>query len=121
MRNSSFESDFAGNLREFLEEKRFLGYSCDMAARNPAEFDAYCKSKLPGGTALTKELHLGWTVKRESEKNGSFRKRMSSTSESTKFLIRRGCEAYVPSNGFLPKQDPGHLPHIRAEDESAGL
>lgn len=69
---------------------------------------------------LTKEMIMPWCVQRKTEKNCSFRTRVSAIRQFTLFLYSMGYSNFVLNIDFLPK-NIRYVPYIFSDDELVGI
>jgi len=113
-----YESGFAGQIQDFITQKRALGYSYNDVARTMRNFDQFCCEWFPDETALSKELCHAWAS--DSKYKPGSRNRLSPIREFAKYLISIGETAYVIPMEFMI-ENPRRLPHIYTEAEIAAL
>ena len=113
-----FNSHFAERLTSFVSQKRSLGWSYIGSEATLANFDRFCSEQYPNSDTLTKEICFAWAVRRETERNNSFRNRVSTIREFAKHLNRLGEQAFVIPAKFV-KKDARPTPYIYSEEDIA--
>jgi integrase len=116
----TFRSNFAERIKEFITQKRALGFSYIGSEEILADFDRFCVAYFPETNELTKELCLAWTVKRDTEGNNGFRNRLSPVREMAKYLNRLGEPSFVIP-AFYAKKGARPTPYIYSEAEIAAI
>jgi len=72
-----FKSGFAEKLTQFTNQKIALGFEYASPMRYLLRFDAMCRERYPTEHQLTREICMAWATKSQTEKNNSFRNRIS--------------------------------------------
>lgn len=111
-----FLSRFATRIQEFINQKNVLGFPYTESSRILSNFDKFCADKFPDETALTKEICMAWTVKRDTEGNNTFRNRLMPIREFAYHLNRVGETAFVLPTDFV-KKGARYIPYIYSQDE----
>jgi integrase len=116
---TTFVSEFAERLVEFISQKRAFGYTyCNES--DPKMFDRMCAECFPGESSLTKEICNAWATRRGSETAKSTAGWSAFIREFSRYLLRNGEQAYVLPKGANNKFQR-YIPHIYSRTELAGL
>jgi integrase len=118
--NHTFQSRFAERLTTFVAQKRALGWSYNGSEAMLARFDKFCSEQYPDSDALTSEICLAWTVRRETEGNNSFRNRIATVREFARHLNRIGEQAFIIPAKYA-KKGARPVPYIYSEEEIARI
>lgn len=116
----TFESFFADRLRGFVEQKNAVGFPYYESCRLLRDFDRFCFDRFPLENVLTKEICYAWAIRRDTERNSTFRNRLMPVREFARYLNRRGEPAFVLPPDFA-KKGARYIPHIYSEVEVAAL
>jgi integrase/recombinase XerD len=96
---NEIESLFTPYIEEMLEFKVSLGYERRTYEGFLRDFSRFCRVNYPQEDRLTMELVLAWGIRRPTESQSGFRRRLSPIREFGKYLNAIGIESYViPSN-----------------------
>jgi integrase/recombinase XerD len=93
-------TSLAGAITALAAEKRAVGYKYDAEERVLARFEAFCRAEFPGLGTVTQASAEAWIASR--------------------WLGRRGTEAYLLPAGTLPRP-ARYVPHIYTDQELAAL
>jgi integrase len=115
-----FRSGFASQIERFIEQKNAVGFPYNSSIPILRQFDKLCFERFVGETALTQEVVLAWAIRRETENNSTFSKRLSVIREFAKYLVRSGNAAYILPQGFA-KKGTRYVPYIYSEAEIATI
>jgi integrase len=115
-----FQSGFATQIHNFIEQKKAVGFLYNQESRHLAHFDKLCYDNVPKATELTRDICNLWATKKSTERNNSFRDRISPVREFARFIIRNGGEAYIiPIN--MVRKSARHQPYIYSKSEIAAI
>jgi len=115
-----FNSAFAPQLRDFVAQKKALGFLYNSEAKTLEGFDRLCCARVPDATELTREVCNLWAVKKPTENRTSFRNRISPVREFARFIIRNGGNAHIiPIN--MIRKSPRHQPYIYSKAEVSAI
>jgi len=106
-----FKSGFAEKLTQFTNQKIALGFEYASPMRYLLRFDAMCRERYPTEHQLTREICMAWATKSQTEKNNSFRNRISPVREFARFLGRIGEQAHLIPMDMVKKSPPA-APYI---------
>lgn len=115
-----FYSGFAERLKQFIAQKKSLGYSYEESCRILNKFDIFCSENFPDKRILSKDICLSWAVRKENECRNSFRNRIFPIREFARYLNCIGEEAYIIPANLTPK-GKANAPHIYTEDEITAI
>jgi len=116
MMTPDFRSGFSEKLSLFVNQKLALGFDYNSPIRYLLRFDEMCHERYPAECQLTREVCMAWATKGESEKNNSFRNRISPVREFARFLARVGEQAYLIPIDLVKKTQPA-APYIFTQGE----
>jgi site-specific recombinase XerD len=115
-----FQSGFATQLCEFVEQKKAVGFLYEQEAKHLTNFDKLCCEHVPEATELTREVCNLWANKKSTETHTSFRNRLSPLREFARFIIRNGGTAHIiPIN--MVKKSARHQPYIYSKAEVSAI
>ena len=115
-----FTSNFAARIQGFILQKHALGHPYGMNTLLLWQFDKMCRERFPMESRLTKDICMAWAVRKASESNNSFRRRLGPLREFARYLNRAGETAFVLPLDFARK-GPRYVPHIYTEAEIASI
>jgi integrase/recombinase XerD len=115
-----FESCYGPMIDHFLKYKETLGYSRSTYEGFLADFDKYCALNYPQETVLNKEIALNWGIRRKTEQQSGYRRRLSTLREFGKFLDAISDHAYIIPSG-LAGSSPQYTPYIFTDEELTKL
>lgn len=113
---TSFSSNFAQPLEDFIREKRAVGYVYETAQRKLQAFDRFCREYYPTQTQLTRSVAMHWAQQRPDEHVNTLIHRIPPLRQFAKYLNRLGVDAYVIPSRVLPK-GVRYIPHIYTQEE----
>jgi integrase len=115
-----FEGHFASRIRNFIAQKRVLGFQYNNEESCLYRFEKHCIEFFPNEDRLTQELCLSWATKRSTEISNSFRNRIAPIREFARYLNSIGESAYVITNKY-GKTRVRLTPYIYPENEIAEI
>lgn len=110
------QSHFQSYIEDMIKHKAAMGYSPSTYEYHLHKFDEYCYIHFPNETSLTKGLIESWARISEGETVNSFRRRLSTVREFSKYLQSIGLSAYILPDKMAPQQ-ARYIPHIFTEHE----
>ncbi|MEX1030740.1 MAG: tyrosine-type recombinase/integrase [Paenibacillaceae bacterium] len=110
------KSCYGPMIDNFLEYKQSLGYSRSTYEGFLADFDKYCSLNYPNETVLTKEQALKWGIRRKTEQQSGYRRRLASLREFGKFLKATSEPTYIFPSGHAGSS-PQYTPYIFTDEE----
>jgi integrase len=115
MKSKSFWSVFAPHIRQFIEQKRSLGYKYDEQERVLFSFDQFVLDQDYTISGLTKEIADKWAERRYNESAITIYAKVLVIKQFSEFLRHCGIQTYVPN---LPKYpNSTYIPYIYTHDE----
>ena len=111
-----YSSAFAPHINGLIEQKRALGYKYGGEPAILRRFDEFCRECYPNETVLSREIMMGWAVKRPGEHPATLQGRLTPVRELAKYIARLGLETYIMPKGLMPRV-PKFIPHIYSNDE----
>jgi integrase len=115
-----FHSGFAEQLAAFVDQKRAVGFLYEQETKHLINFDRLCCERVPGANELTRDVCNLWAVKKPTEKNNSFRDRISPIREFARFIIRGGHDAYIIPMKMV-KKSARHQPYIYSKADVSAI
>lgn len=116
MTNRNVYSSFSCMLESFLEYKESLGYCRSSYEGFLRDFGRFCSMNYPLERTLRRELVLSWAVRRDTEQQSGFRRRIAALREFGKFLSATTSETYIIPAGFAGTA-PRYTPYIFTDNE----
>lgn len=113
----NFSSQFAGNLRSFILEKRGLGCKYKAEAASLRLFDEYVGKSGYVGTGISKDLFESWTNRRPHEREKTCENRTNILTQFCKYVVRIGGQAYIPPSSQRLRRDISYRPYIFTNEE----
>jgi integrase len=113
----NFSSQFAGNLRSFILEKRGLGCKYKAEAASLRLFDEYVGKSRCIGAGISKDLFEGWTNRRPHEREKTCENRTNILAQFCKYVVRIGGQAYIPPSSQKLRRDISYRPYIFTNEE----
>ena len=101
---------------EMLEYRVSLGYSLQPMKWYLLDFSRYLKAYYPNEIIIRKEMVTQWCEKRDTEKNYSYRSRISALRQFTLYLKPMGYSDFILDTGFLPPAER-YTPYIFTDRE----
>jgi len=111
-----YESLFAERIKNFIEQKRSLGFDYTSGGEIIRSFDRFCHINHPDEMYLSRTLCFSWAVRRGNEGNRTFLNRISPVREFAKFLISIGEVAFILPECF-PSKGQRPTPYILSEGD----
>ena len=102
---SHFKSPLGEHIFAFLMMRQACGYEMRQFSFHFRAFDRFLCERRLQAPALSKELVAEWTARRPHETSLTQSKRITAAIMLSKFLLRRGIDAYVPCKAS------GHIVH----------
>lgn len=93
-----YQSCFAPYIKQFLQEKRSVGFAYESEEWKLKHFDDFCVKESVIQPSLSKELVKKWGTLREGEALSTCSARISIIRQFALFMISLSEEAYIPSN-----------------------
>lgn len=115
----NFSSQFSGNLRSFILEKRGLGCKYKVEAASLRLFDEYVRESGYTGTGISKDLFERWTNRRLHEREKTCENRTNILVQFCKYVVRIGGQAYIPPSAQRLRRDISYRPYIFTNEELA--
>jgi integrase/recombinase XerD len=112
---NEIESLFTPYIEEMLEFKVSLGYERRTYEGFLRDFSRFCRVNYPQEDRLTMELVLAWGIRRPTESQSGFRRRLSPIREFGKYLNAIGIESYVIPSNFSGGRS-SFIPYIFTDD-----
>lgn len=109
-----YQSCFAPYIKQFLQEKRSVGFTYETEEWKLKHFDAFCVRESVIQPYLSRELVKKWGTLREGEALSTCSARTSIIRQFALFMISLGEEAYIPSNFYKCEK---RLVHVLSDDE----
>lgn len=109
-----YRSCFAPYIKQFLQEKRSVGFTYETEEWKLKHFDDFCVKESVTRPHLTRELLKKWGTLREGEALSTCSARTSIIRQFALFMISLGEKAYIPSNFYKREK---RLVHILSDDE----
>lgn len=113
----NFSSQFSGNLRSFILEKRGLGCKYKVEAASLRIFDEYVRESGYTGTGISKDLFESWTNRRLYEREKTCENRTNILAQFCKYVVRIGGQAYIPPPAQRLRRDISYRPYIFTNEE----
>ena len=113
-----YRSCFAPYIKQFLQEKRSVGFSYETEEWKLKHFDDFCVKESVIQPYLSRELVKKWGILREGEALSTCSARTSIIRQFALFMTSLGEEAYIPSNFYKCEK---RLVHVLSDDEIAAF
>jgi integrase len=120
MKTADNTSHFTPYIEEMIDFKISLGYKRRTYEGFLYDFNRFCSKNYPIQEYLTKELALAWCVRRPSEGQSGFRRRIVAIREFGKYLNAIGIESYVLPSGFAGSRTT-FTPYIFSDSELSAI
>lgn len=114
-----YTSLLSDQIKDFVAEKRALGYQYNDEAYFLTQFDQYWKENNPESAMITKNSLENWFVKRETETNRSYNHRIAVSEQFAKYLIRHNIECSFPQVTIHYYRHP--IVHVLSDEELNAL
>lgn len=109
-----YQSCFAPYIKQFLQEKRSVGFIYETEEWKLKHFDDFCAKESITQPYLSRELIKKWGTLRDGEALSTCSARTSIIRQFALFMTSLGEEAYIPSNFYKCEK---RLVHILSDDE----
>ena len=109
-----YQSCFAPYIKQFLQEKRSVGFIYETEEWKLKHFDDFCVKESVTHPYLSRELIKKWGTLRDGESLSTCSARTSIIRQLALFMVSLGEEAYIPSNFYKCEK---RLVHILSDDE----
>jgi integrase/recombinase XerD len=113
----AYVSALAPYLRQFVAEKRALGYRYRGEPVALRAFDRFLAEHQVPDPDLAKSVVEAWVRKRPHESVHTQQDRLYLVRQFSLFLIRRGFSPCLPGTHLLPRDQSLHLPHIFTREQ----
>ena len=104
-----YQSCFAPYIKQFLQEKRSIGFIYETEEWKLKHFDDFCVKESVTQPYLSRELIKKWGTLRDGEALSTCSARTSIIRQLALFIISLGEEAYIPSNYYKCEKRPVHI------------
>jgi integrase len=111
-----FVGEFKELLKAFVKQKRMLGYKYDTTCDNLSRFSRYTLNYRIDKKALSKELVLDWTARRQNESDITWAHRASDLRQFALYLQNHGYNAFIPPKCHKIRRRP-FTPYIFTHEE----
>jgi len=108
-----FQSGFAEQIEEMLEQRSTLGYSVADYRIRLTNFDRFCLANFKNDKILTKEIAFAWC---NDGQGNAGAKRAIIIRNFARYLVTADTEAYIMPSVFFPLKKPA-LPYICGDSE----
>lgn len=115
----TFSSPIAVCIEKFIAQQRAVGFIYNTQAKNLRSFDRFVATQNCPPNTLAKEIVNAWIDSRPNEKINTQRKRANLIKLLGQFMLKIGCEAYIPPITVTRAIPPNYIPHIYTDDELA--
>ena len=113
---TTFSSNFAQPLEDFIREKRAVGHVYETSQGNLQAFDRFCCEYYTAETQLTRTIAMHWGQRRPDEHVNTLIRRITPIRQFAKYLNRIGVQAYVIPRAAGAK-GVRYIPHIFTKEE----
>ena len=113
-----YQSCFAPYIKQFLQEKRSVGFIYETEEWKLKHFDDFCANESITQPYLSRELIKKWGTLRDGEALSTCSARISIIRQFALFITSLGEEAYIPSNFY--KREKRRV-HILSDDETSSF
>lgn len=111
-----FLSNFAGQVEDFIRQKRAIGFPYQTSELILKKFDRFCVTHYPQEKKLTREIAVHWAERLPGEHVNTLIRRVTPIRQFAKYLNSVGIEAYVLPPG-IPAKGIRYVPHIYTQEE----
>lgn len=115
----NFTSQFAELLRDFILEKRGLGYKYKAEAASLLRFDKYVIATGYSETGISKDFFERWAYRRPHEREKTREIRANILIQFCRYIIRVGGQAYIPPPSKRLRRDISYRPYIFTNEETS--
>ncbi len=112
-----YQGPLANICKDFISEKRSLGYIYNSEAKKLCEFSKMSVDYMAPTNELTQELVQEWISRRPNDSDRNQYARYSLISQFAKYMKRMGYTAYVPDRNELGKLHKTFVPYIFSHEE----
>lgn len=109
MTDYTFKSLLDTCIKDFISQKRALGYPYQSSARILYHFDLLAAEKFPGKRTITREMCAAWIQLKPGEHPNGLLRRVTPVRQLGKYMKGLGYDAYVI---------PGHIPNKQIKYEA---
>ena len=109
MTDYTFKSLLDTCIKDFISQKRALGYPYQSSARILYHFDLLAAEKFPGKRTITREMCSAWIQLKPGEHPNGLLRRVTPVRQLGKYMKGLGYDAYVI---------PGHIPNKQIKYEA---
>jgi len=109
MTDYTFKSLLDTCIKDFIRQKRALGYPYQSSARILYHFDLLAAEKFPGKRTITREMCSAWIQLKTGEHPNGLLRRVTPVRQLGKYMKGLGYDAYVI---------PGHIPNKQIKYEA---
>lgn len=121
MRDPVFSSVLGPHIKQFVAEKRALGYRYEHQIFLLGTFDRYLVDIRHQTTVLPKTVVDDWMVGRPHQSPKTRQQYVGAVRRFAEFLMRNGIEAYIPSSRQTPVAQDNFVPHVFTRDQMRQL
>lgn len=111
---------FTPYIEGMINFKTCLGYERRTYEGFLNDFSRFCSETYPTQECLTEELALAWCVRRSTESQSGFRRRIITLREFGKYLKAIGIESYILPSNFAGGRTT-FMPYIFSDDELSAV
>jgi len=116
-----YESILGGLIKDYIEEKRAVGYKFLKAPYLLKQFDTLLKCEKWSDITLPKNLVLLWTAKRPNETENNRSHRISIIRGFARYMVRLNYQAYIFPAAAITIARYSYTPYIFTESELKNL
>lgn len=116
-----FNSSFSTSIKEFVDEKKAVGYKYSKGISLLKQFDKFANSLPEDVCVLTKDIVMKWTEKRPGEAISTQVGRISLIRGLARHMNRMGNTAYVYPKGKVTVARYSYTPYIFTKKEIATI
>lgn len=106
MNKGKFYSLLSEQMYDFINFKNDFGHNYEKQTYHLMDFDCYCLKNFPEQKVLKQEMVLGWACIRQNEGANGFANRLSTIRQFGKYLVMRGFDAYILTDGLKGGAQP---------------
>lgn len=117
---ANINSLFTPYIEEMIDFKTSLGYERRTYEGFLNDFSRFCSKNYPTQEYLTEELTLSWCVRRPSESQSGFRRRIIPLRELGKYMKAIGIQSYVLPSNFT-RCSTTFTPYIFSDEELCAI
>jgi len=112
-----FVSVLAPVCRDFIAEKRAVGYSYNTESKNLCEFSRFAEGFSFPKDTLPENIVKAWIAKKPTDSDRTRYARFSLIKLFAEYMVRMGYSAYVPTKDEIGKCHSSFIPYIFSHDE----